>query len=257
MKFYVCAPFIPRDRFEIDAIESDVICRLRRYFALETITPGQVFSNMDIIRNRSGESAMDYDLNNRSHGKIMINVSEMLDDIAWCDACYFISGWEQSAECTIARNACLELGVPIYDEAEDGTLVKYTNDMSDDRRTNMHRVFISVPMRGRANSEVRMDIARATRIIKKLFDSAGKEVEIIHNFDCVVGPPEDCVHLVTNSLRYLGEAVRQMAFCDMVFFCYGWENSPGCNIEREICKRYNIKIIDEEAADAAVVSKSL
>ena len=121
----------------------------------------------------------------------------------------------------------------------------------------MYTVFISVPMSGRPDADVRADIERATTAIKKKFDTAGKQVEIVHNFDCVIAPPEECIHLVTNSLRYLGEAVRQMAFCDTVYFCRGWENSPGCNIEREICKRYNIKIIDEESADAASVSKSL
>lgn len=256
MKFYICAPFISRNEFEIDAIASEAIKLLGETFGYGTVQSHYVSSNMHLAKRRSGESAMDYYLNDHPHGKTMINASKMIDDIAWHDVCYFAPGWEQSAECRIARNACLELGVPIYDNV-NGTLVKYNKDTTNDGRTNMHTVFISVPMSGRANSDVRMDIARATRIIKKIFDDAGKEVNIIHNFDCVVGPPEDCVHLVTNSLRYLGEAVRQMAFCDMVFFCDGWEKSPGCNIEREICKRYNIKIIDEEAADAAAVSKSL
>ena len=256
MKFYICTPFVPRDRFKIDSITSEAINLLEETFGHSTVQSHYVSSNMDIPNHRSGDSAMDYYLNDRPHGKVMINASKMIDDVAWHDACYFTPGWEQSAECRIARNACLELGVPIYDNV-NGTLVKYSKDATNDGRTIMHTVFISVPMSGRPDVDVRADIERATTAIKKKFGTAGKEVEIVHNFDCVITPPEECIHLVTNSLRYLGEAVRQMAFCDTVYFCRGWENSPGCNIEREICRRYNIKIIDEESADAASVSKSL
>lgn len=254
--FYICAPVVPRDRFDINSITAEAIESLKKTFGTDVADDALISSSMEILNSRSGDDAVSYYLNDRPYGKVMLNISKMIDDIAWSDMCYFTPDWNGSVECRIARNVCLELGVPIYDNV-NGALVKYNKDTTNDGRANMHTVFISVPMSGRANSDVRMDIARATRIIKKIFDDAGKEVNIMHNFDCVVGPPEDCVHLVTNSLRYLGEAVHQMAFCDMVFFCDGWEKSPGCNIEREICKRYNIKIIDEDAADAAAVSKSL
>ena len=44
-------------------------------------------------------------------------------------------------------------------------------------------------------------------------------------------------------LEGLGEAIKRMADADMVAFAPGWEASKGCQVERDIAVRWNIKHI--------------
>ena len=109
----------------------------------------------------------------------------------------------------------------------------------------MKKVFISVPMSGRAEINVRNDIKRASETIIKLY---GEDVEIVHNYDCVA--PEGA-----GRLWYLGEAIKQLGECDVCYFVKHWECSEGCLIEREICKVYLIDILIESDTRDGVILK--
>lgn len=101
------------------------------------------------------------------------------------------------------------------------------------------KVFISVGMSGREESDVRRDIERASENIRKLY---GENVEIVHNYDCVA--PEG-----SGRLWYLGEAIKQLGDCYACYFCNGWRNSKGCCIEWYVCRLYGMYIHEEEFMD--------
>lgn len=98
-------------------------------------------------------------------------------------------------------------------------------------------VFISVPMHGRSDDEAWADIKEAFAKIQKIFPDQ-KELIITHNL-CAVG------HVDSGRLFYLGSAIQAMDHCDVVYFCKGWENAKGCQVEHYICELYGIQRIEE------------
>lgn len=52
---------------------------------------------------------------------------------------------------------------------------------------------------------------------------------------------------VKNSgLFWLGASLMDMAKCDAVYFCSGWENARGCKIEHDAAISYGILVLYEE-----------
>lgn len=47
-------------------------------------------------------------------------------------------------------------------------------------------------------------------------------------------------------LFFLACSLLDMASCEAVYFCKGWENARGCRIEHEAAKAYGLEIICEE-----------
>ena len=78
------------------------------------------------------------------------------------------------------------------------------------------KVFISVPMSGRTDNDVIIEIELIKTIFMMyIFDTNPDEnVEFIDNLDNDVDPSR-CVDLVNEPLLYLGEAIRKMAFCSL------------------------------------------
>ncbi len=98
-------------------------------------------------------------------------------------------------------------------------------------------VFISVPMHGRSDDEAWKDIKDAFEKIPKIFPDQ-KELIITHNLGAVG-------HADSGRLFYLGSAIQAMDHCDAVYFCKGWENAKGCQVEHYICELYGIQRIEE------------
>ena len=105
----------------------------------------------------------------------------------------------------------------------------------------MLRVFISVPMSGKSDGEVKRDIDKVQQevLYKHWF---GDEVEFVDNlltstevelFDLLDKP-------VTKNLLYLGTAITKMASCNAVVFAPGWDKARGCRVEFEVAKQYDI-----------------
>ena len=97
------------------------------------------------------------------------------------------------------------------------------------------KVFISVGMRGRTDSDVGLDIDRAYRAVWEMFEH---NVKIFDNWGCQ-GPDD------AGRLYYLGEAIKKLGDCDACYFVKGWQNHKGCKAEYEICKLYGIETIEE------------
>jgi len=98
------------------------------------------------------------------------------------------------------------------------------------------RIFISVGMHSRSNHEVALDIDRAYRKLKEMYNH--DIITIVSNLYCEA--PVDA-----DRLYYLGEAIKKLGTCDACYFVKGWDNSKGCLIEATVCKLYEIPMIEE------------
>lgn len=95
------------------------------------------------------------------------------------------------------------------------------------------KVFISQPMRGLAECEIKLNKLKAIENIKRLY---GDDVEIIDNyFDDNEKP-----------LFKLGKSIELLSKADIIYLCKGWNKERGCKIEYMCASDYDIKIIFEE-----------
>lgn len=94
------------------------------------------------------------------------------------------------------------------------------------------KIFISVPMRGRTDEEIKKEIDKAREILIKKYP----ECEIVDNF---IKKPEGN----DEALYCLGEAIKKLGNCDAVYFCDGWVKARGCLVERSVALAYDIECL--------------
>ncbi len=106
----------------------------------------------------------------------------------------------------------------------------------------MKRVFISLPMSGISDGEVKRNIDKIQQdvIYKDYFKGEG--IEFVDNMmseaDIKLLDLVDDVR--TKNLLYLGAAITKMATVDAVVFGPGWGLAKGCGVEFEVAKAYGI-----------------
>lgn len=113
--------------------------------------------------------------------------------------------------------------------------------------------FISVPMNGRDDEEVKKDISDAEKYYSRLMDNIGMKYEFKNNFNSTYDEndlaklyeskysrKEDLDRVVR--IARLGEAITKMATCDAVIFIDILEKSKGCYIEHKVADKYNLNI---------------
>nr|WP_325301873.1 hypothetical protein [uncultured Dysosmobacter sp.] len=99
----------------------------------------------------------------------------------------------------------------------------------------MKRLFISQPMRGKADAEilaVRSDAVQAAK------DSVGEEVEVIDSF--FQNAPT-----AARPLWFLGKSLELLSAADIAYFASGWTDTRGCRIEHACAVEYGIPVIIE------------
>jgi len=112
-------------------------------------------------------------------------------------------------------------------------------------RIKIQKVFISQPMKGKSEEEIK---AVREQIIKRLGEKFGTQgFSIIESYH-----PEWAKELKEGGNKrvfFLGKSIQMLAEADYAFFADGWSEYDGCCIEHEICRRYGIpkNIIDLEA----------
>lgn len=97
------------------------------------------------------------------------------------------------------------------------------------------KVFLSHPMSGLTDDEVNKIRNQAISELKERY----REIEIIDNYNHENVPPN------AGRLWHLGASIQQMEQADGVYFCGDWNLARGCMIEREICTRYGILILND------------
>lgn len=97
----------------------------------------------------------------------------------------------------------------------------------------MKKLFVSVPMKGRTEEEIKKSIQKMKKIAE-IYE--GEELELIDSY-IEDNPPKDSKEAVW----YLGESLKKLAQADVFMgICesYDWN---GCYIERKTAERYGIK----------------
>ena len=92
------------------------------------------------------------------------------------------------------------------------------------------RIFLSLGMNGRDESDILKEIEEATRYIK----SVHPDWEVVNTYQ-QEAVPEDA-----GPIYYLGRSIQVLGSCDQVWFINDWENYRGCRAEYEVCKIYGI-----------------
>ena len=98
----------------------------------------------------------------------------------------------------------------------------------------MKKLFISQPMRGKTDGEIREELDNAIRRARELM---GEEVEVIDSF--IQGAPAS-----VKPLWYLSESVKLLSCADVAYFATGWEEARGCKIEHDCAVAYGIRTIE-------------
>ena len=88
------------------------------------------------------------------------------------------------------------------------------------------KIFLSLPMSGRTDGEIKAHIDRMEEGLLKSALCEGREVIFEHNLDCEIAYGR--LDAAENpSLLYLGEAIKKMAFCDYIALGDGWDKARG------------------------------
>lgn len=97
----------------------------------------------------------------------------------------------------------------------------------------MKKLFISVPMRGRTEENIKKSMDKMHKIAEIIFD---QKLERIESY--IPGSaPEDTVN---SRVWYLGESIKMMAQADY-FIGVNYSRYSGCEVEREVASMYGIK----------------
>ena len=99
------------------------------------------------------------------------------------------------------------------------------------------KLFISQPMAGLTDEKIRKRREELIQLVKEKFS---EDIEVIDSFT----KSEEIVR--RGRIAMLGDSIMKMHDADMVIFASGWRRSAGCNVEHEVCVRYNISRLYEE-----------
>ena len=97
----------------------------------------------------------------------------------------------------------------------------------------MKKLFVSVPMKGRTEEEIKASIQKMKKIAE-IYE--GEELELIDSY-IEDNPPKDSKEAVW----YLGESLKKLAQADVFMGICESYNWNGCEIERNTAERYDIK----------------
>lgn len=99
---------------------------------------------------------------------------------------------------------------------------------------NMKKLFVSVPMKGRTEEEIKASIQKMKKIAE-IYE--GEELELIDSY-IEDNPPKDN----NQAIWFLGESLKKLAQADVFIGINEAWDWCGCYIEIETAKRYSIKI---------------
>lgn len=95
------------------------------------------------------------------------------------------------------------------------------------------KVFISQPMKGLSEKEIKSNREKAIKNIKNLY---GDDAEIIDSYIDSDGTPLWC----------LGKSIELLSTADIAYFVKDWNTARGCRIEYMCAENYGIGAYFEE-----------
>ena len=96
------------------------------------------------------------------------------------------------------------------------------------------KIFISQPMRGKTDEQIRRE---RDEVILKLNRRYNGDIEILDTIFNLDGN--------THPLVYLGKSIEVLAQADLAYFMKGWHEARGCVVEHLCAARYGIEIEQE------------
>lgn len=102
----------------------------------------------------------------------------------------------------------------------------------------MVNVFISQPMSGRTDAEIRRARDDAFARVAGMFAEGGETCREVPSY---MGPK--AVEQMS-PLELLGKSIELMAHADVAVFAPGWWKARGCRIEHDCAKQYGLNVIE-------------
>ncbi len=99
----------------------------------------------------------------------------------------------------------------------------------------MKKIFISQPMRGRTDEEIREERREIMAQVAKKFP--GEDVQEIQSF---IPDEFHAADMKNVGLAYLGKSLMMLAEADLAVFVQGYADARGCKIEHEAAAAYNV-----------------
>ena len=96
------------------------------------------------------------------------------------------------------------------------------------------KVFISQPMNGKTNEEIKAERQQAIVDVKAEFPH--EKIEVLDSFF------ENAPH-EAKPLWFLGKSFEVLSQADIAYFCKGWREARGCEMEYDACCRYGISVM--------------
>ena len=97
----------------------------------------------------------------------------------------------------------------------------------------MPNLFVSLPMRGRDEIDIRNEMENLREFAEEEY---GVEFELLDTYEHG-NPPDDILH---GSMWYLAKSIEMLTQANFVIFAPGWKNASGCIVEHMICALYDI-----------------
>lgn len=98
----------------------------------------------------------------------------------------------------------------------------------------MKKLFISQPMRGKTDDEIRAERAKAIQCVEKI---VGEPVAVIDSFF-------EKAPVNAKPLWYLGKSLELLSDADIAYFASGWKVTIGCWVEYICAIQYDIHCIE-------------
>jgi hypothetical protein len=104
----------------------------------------------------------------------------------------------------------------------------------------MKKAMLSQPMANKTNEEIMATRQEAIDVLEK----AGYEIiNTLFTDEWYSREKMTERGVVQIPLCFLAKSLENMALCDAVFFCKGWEDARGCRIEHAVAETYGLEVI--------------
>lgn len=107
----------------------------------------------------------------------------------------------------------------------------------------MKKAMLSQPMAGKSEAEI---IATRDKAIQALKEREYKVVNTLFTDEWYSDKAMEERGVVNIPLCFLAKSLENMSKCHAAYFCRGWEQARGCQIEHAAAVAYGLEIIYEE-----------
>lgn len=107
----------------------------------------------------------------------------------------------------------------------------------------MKKAMLSQPMAGKSEAEI---IATREQVIRVLKERGYEVVNTLFTDEWYSDKAMEERGVVNILLCFLAKSLENMSKCHAAYFCRGWEQARGCQIEHAAAVAYGLEIIYEE-----------